>query len=164
MSGVMHKERVEEKGKSPHTPLKEKEGEKETAYPSPFPIAGARVQAQGEGKGKVDFGKSNSFALALSYGVSLRVDDETIRYSDTPSVELALATLRIPRINTENGRTYNNARLLRKVREQIGDDVFREVLIQQLHENDCDGEPRSRAAAFMAKLYAVRDEMKGGAA
>ena len=27
--GVMHKERGEEKGKSPHTPLKEKEGQKE---------------------------------------------------------------------------------------------------------------------------------------
>ena len=164
---VMHKERGEKEETSPLHPPKGEKGEKEI-LPSPSPFhhagAGAREGARGEGKGKVDFRQSDSsVAIPLRRGVALRVDDETIRYSETDSVVLALAALRLPRIAEYRGRTYNNARLLRKVLHQIGDEVFREVLIQQLHENDCDGEPRSRAAAFMAKLYAVRDEMlKGG--
>ena len=163
--GVMHKERGEEKGKSPHTPLKEKEGQKEiSATPNPTQHAGARVRAQGMGMGLVDFRQSDSFSLPVRQGVSLRIDDETIRYSQADSVELAMATLMLKRIDSYKGRSYNTPRVLRKVLHQIGDEVFREVLIQQLHENRCDGEPRSRAAAFMAKLYAVRDELKGGAA
>ena len=163
--GVMHKERGEEKGKSPHSPLKEKEGQKEiSATPNPTQHAGARVRAQGMGLGLVDFRQSDSFSLPVRPGVSLRIDDETIRYSQADSVELAMAALRLKRIDSYKGRTYHTPRVLRKVLHQIGDEVFREVLIQQLHENRCDGEPRSRAAAFMAKLYAVRDELKGGAA
>ena len=163
--GVMHKERGEEKGKSPHSPLKEKEGQKEiSATPNPTQHAGARVRAQGMGMGLVDFRQSDSFSLPVRPGVSLRIDDETIRYSQADSVELAMATLMLKRIDSYKGRSYNTPRVLRKVLHQIGDEVFREVLIQQLHENRCDGEPRSRAAAFMAKLYAVRDELKGGAA
>ena len=67
---VVNKERGEEKGKSPHSPLKEKEGEKEI-YPSPFPRAGAREGAgcrKGKGEGKVD--------------------DGTISHSETDSVTL----------------------------------------------------------------------------
>ena len=43
-SEVMHKERDKEKGKSPHTPLKEKETEKET-FPNPYPKQRARTCA-----------------------------------------------------------------------------------------------------------------------
>ena len=163
--GVMHKERGEEKGKSPHSPLKEKEGQKEiSATPNPTHHAGARVRAQGMGVGMVDLRQSDSFPLPVRPGVSLRIDDEEVRYSQADSIELAMAALRLKRIDSYKGRTYHTPRILRKVLHQIGDEVFREVLIQQLHENRCDGEPRSRAAAFMAKLYAVRDELKGGAA
>ena len=163
--GVVHKERGEEQGTSPHSPLKEKEGQKEiSATPNPTLHAGARVQAQGMGVGRVDFRQSDSFSVPVRPGVSLRIDDEEVRYSQADSVELAMAALRLRRIDSHKGRTYHTPRVLRKVLHQIGDEVFREVLIQQLHENRCDGEPRSRAAAFMAKLYAVRDELKGGAA
>ena len=73
----------------------------------------------------------------------------------------------MPQISTVKGISYNNPRIMRKLRNEIGDATFREVLIRQWHENASDGEPRSRTAAFMAKLFALRHEIrnaKGGAA
>ena len=99
--------------------------------------------------------------------VTIHVNDEFIRYSDCDSVEMAMSILRLPQISVVKGISYNNPRIMRKLRNEIGDATFREVLIQQWHENASDGEPRSRTATFMAKLFAVRQEirsMKGGAA
>ena len=169
--GVMHKERGEEKGKSPHTPLKEKEGQKEISpVPAPVLRAGARTRTQGEplgsgsGTGSVDVLNTS---VEIRPRVTIHVNDEFVRYSDCDSVEMAMSILRLPQISTVKGISYNNPRIMRKLRNEIGDATFREVLIQQWHENASDGEPRSRTAAFMAKLFALRQEirnMKGGAA
>lgn len=170
---VVHKERGKEKGKSPHTPLKEKESQKEISpSPSPYPspreraCAGAQGEPSGKGKGqgKVDI---LDRSIEIRPRVTIHVNDEYIRYSECDSVEIAMAILRLPKIETYKGMTFNNPRILRKIRSQIGDEIFKELIIRQWHENAIDGEPRNRAAAFMAKLYAVRDEIaaaKGGAA
>ena len=174
MNRVMHKERGKEKGKSPCNPLKEKESQKEISpspSPSPYPRERACAGAQGEpsgkgkGQGKVDI---LDRSIEIRPRVTIHVNDEYIRYSECDSVEIAMAILRLPKIETYKGMTFNNPRILRKIRSQIGDETFRELIIQQWRENCTDGEPRNRAAAFMAKLYAVRDEIrkerKGGAA
>ncbi len=164
--GVVHKERGEEKGKPPYNPLKEKEREKEiSSFPSPSPISSpSRAKPHGEGEGKVDVDRScngEGKVLRLRRG---EVDD-FIRYSERDSVEIALALLKIPRLAAANGRSYNNPRIMRSIRKTIGDDVFREAIVQQWHENDTDGAPRSAAAAFMAKLNALKADMvEGGAA
>ena len=91
--------------------------------------------------------------------------DDFIRYSERDSVEIALALLKIPRLAAANGRSYNNPRIMRSICRIIGDDVFREAIVRQWHENDMDGAPRSAAAAFMAKLNALKaDVLEGGAA
>lgn len=184
---VMHKERGKEKGKSPHTPLKEKESQKEiSAVPVPVQHAGAGARAQvepnraGSGSGSVglrqnDFGagSANGVSMQIRPGTFFRVTPDFIldgRMSDgrrNDAVQVALLVLHIPQCSEHrNGRRYNNARLFRWVMETIGEDNFRQVVYQQWRENAIDGEPRNRAAAFMAKLYAVRDEIsaaKGGA-
>ena len=159
---VVNKERGEEKGKSPHSPLKEKEGEKEIyPSPSPSPRAGAREGAgcrKGKGEGKGDaFDRS----IEIRPRAVIHVNDGFILNSECDSVEMALAILRIPQTAMYRGKAYNNPRIMRTIRNEIGDDVFREVLVRQWHENCSDGEPRSRAAAFMAKLNAVRDGIHG---
>ena len=161
--GAVHKERGEETGKSPHSPLKEKEGQKEI-FPVPAPVlrAGARTRTQGEplgsgsGTGSVDVLNTS---VEIRPRVTIHVNDEFVRYSDCDSVEMAMSILRLPQISTVKGISYNNPRIMRKLRN--------EMLIQQWHENASDGEPRSRTAAFMAKLFALRHEIrnaKGGAA
>ena len=181
---VADKERGEEKGKSPYNPLKEKEGQKEiSAVPEPVPVhhAGAHVRAQedrapsrppiGTGTGTVgfrqDFGTGTG-SVEIRPGVTFRLESFHIldgRREDgtrNDPVSVALVALRLPKIATyPDGRSYNNARLMRWYLKQIGEDAFRELLHQQWRENAVDGDPHSRAAAFMAKLYAVRDELKG---
>ncbi len=155
---------VKERGKGneripPSPPYREKGSQKETASPYPFPRARMHVcaQAQGsaaptparvrEGKGKV---------------ISADEMDGFIMHDRHDSVQIAMIALRIPRINYDaNGRRYNNPRIMRAVRGEIGDGVFRELICQQWHENRSDGRPRDFAAAFMAKLYAKRDEIRG---
>ena len=58
--GVVHKERGEEKGKSPYNPLKGKEREKEIfSFPSPSPISSpSRTCPHVEGEGKADVDRS----------------------------------------------------------------------------------------------------------
>ena len=71
-------------------------------------------------------------------------------------VQVTLLALRIPPAGPgANGEPYNNARIMRWYLRQIGDENFRELAYRQWRENAVDGEPRSRAAAFMAKLYAA---------
>ena len=71
-------------------------------------------------------------------------------------VQVTLLALGIPPAGTgANGEPYNNARIMRWYLRQIGDESFRELAYRQWRENVVDGEPRSRAAAFMAKLYAA---------
>ena len=80
-------------------------------------------------------------------------------------VQVAMLTLRIPRISTDaNGREYNNARIMRWALVRIGEEAFRELVYQQWRENEIDGLPRSTAAAFMAKLNRLAHSGKGGAA
>ena len=183
--GVMHKERGEEKGKSPHTPLKGKEGQKEiSAVPESVPVhhAGARTHEEphgtGAGAGSVGL-RQNNFGTGTANGVSMQIRPGTY-FRVTPDfildghmsdgrrndpVQVALLVLGIPQCSVHpNGRRYNNARIMRWYLRQIGEENFRQIVYQQWRENAIDGEPRSRAAAFMAKLYAVRDELKGGAA
>ena len=77
-------------------------------------------------------------------------------------VQIALFALRIPqRFTDANGKTYNHARIMRSYVRRIGEDAFRQLAYRQWRENAVDGEPRSRAAAFMAKLW---NAWKGGAA
>ena len=72
-------------------------------------------------------------------------------------VQVAMLTLRIPRISTDaNGREYNNARIMRRALASIGEEAFRELVYMQWRENEIDGLPRSTAAAFQAKLNAAR--------
>ena len=77
-------------------------------------------------------------------------------------VQIALLALRIPQQFADaNGKTYNHARIMRSYVRRIGEDAFRQLAYRQWRENVVDGEPRSRAAAFMAKLW---NAWKGGAA
>ena len=165
-----NKERATEKGKSPRTPLKEKDSEKEI-LPSPPPspsITPARAPAQGEpvrtGTGSVGFRQDLRAGTARA-AASCRIDREFIMDESRDAVQIALVALNIPKITAVNGRTYNNPRLMRWLIPQVGgEDAFRELVYEQWRENMIDGRPRSCAAAFMAKLYAVRDAMRGGAA
>lgn len=77
-------------------------------------------------------------------------------------VQTALLVLRVPTIDTVNGVTYNNARIWRSILHDIGERAFRDALYRQYRENDIDGNPRSRAATFQAKLNALKYG-KGGA-
>ena len=64
-----------------------------------------------------------------------------------------------------DGRTYNNARLMRWFLRRTGDEeAFRELVYRQWRENLVDGWPRSTTAAFQAKLSAAVSATKGGAA
>ena len=187
---VMHKERGKEKGKSPYNPLKEKESQKEiSAVPAPVPVhhagAGACARAKPDGAGAGSVGlRQNNFGAGAASGVSVQIRPGTY-FRVTPDfildgcmsdgrrndpVQVALLVLGIPQCSEHpNGRWYNNARIFRWIIPQIGgEENFRQVVYEQWRENAIDGNPRNRAAAFMAKLYAVRDEIrkerKGGEA
>ena len=176
--GVMHKERGEEKGKSPHTPQKEKEGQKEISAASDSVFACGRARGRKAETETVDFhpemkAETVRRAVEIRPNVSIVVTPEMILdgyrrngHRNDP-VAVAMFALGIPRSSgmRRNGIPYTNAGLLRWLIPQVGgEDAFRQIVYQQWRENAIDGEPRSRAAAFMAKLYAVRDELKGGAA
>ena len=176
--GVGGKERGEEKGKSPHTPQKEKEGQKEISAVSVSASTGGRARGGKAEPEPVDFhpemkAETVRRSVEIRPKVSIVVTPEMIldgyrrdgRRNDP--VAVAMFALGIPRSSgmRRNGIPYTNAGLLRWLIPQVGgEDAFRQIVYQQWRENAIDGEPRSRAAAFMAKLYAVRDELKGGAA
>ena len=84
-------------------------------------------------------------------------------------VQMAMVALRIPKTSQDrDGRTYNNARLMRGAVSRFGEEAFRETVYRQWRENEVDGYPRSTAAAFQAKLnrlaYGGEDGDEGGAA
>ena len=116
---------------------------------------------EGEGKGEVDvrqfFGKGEGEADGpLAY--------EDIMDTRRDAVGLALAALRIPRVNVRDGKLFNNARILRWTLARVGETAFRETLWRQLRENETDGLPRCAAAAFQDKLNTLMFGPKGGAA
>ena len=175
--GVMNKERDKEKGKSPHTPLKEKETEKET-FPEPVPEHRARTCAHtcasacvgaGAGAGaraREEASRSGSGAVDIRHGSSgagsanrVKIDRDFIMDPAYDAVQVALLVLHIP----ETTPGYNNARLMRWALRNIGEEEFRDLVYRQWRENALDGSARNAAAAFQAKLnYAVFGP-KGGA-
>ena len=76
-----------------------------------------------------------------------------------------MRALNIPHTNVWNGKEYNNAALMRWLIPQIGgEDVFRQLVLQQWRENCVDSTPKNYAGVFFAKLYKERDAMNGGVA
>ena len=149
-----------EKEKSPHTPLKEKE-----ISPAPVPDHHARMRACvrvreesfGTGSGSVDV-LGNASSSGSGTASRIKIDRDFILYGEYDPVSIAMQVLGIAKISTtENGKEYNNARLMRWAIRFIGEEWFREVVYQQWCENRCDGKPRNTAAAFQAKLYAAKD-------
>ena len=156
---VVNKEREGEKGKSPYNSLKEKGKEKEiSTFPSPYPSPKSSpfpspCELHGEGKGKVDIVNQGK---REGKGKAVRVDADFILYSQYDPVQTAIIVLRIPQVFTDGAKRYNNARIMRSILRIIGEDAFRQLVYQQWRENGIDGEPRSRAATFMAKLNAAK--------
>ena len=164
---VMHKERDKEKGKSPHTPLKEKETEKET-FPEPVPEhrartcartcagAGAREGASRSGSGAVDIHQGISGAGSAN---RVKIDRDFIMDPTYDAVQVALLVLHIP----ETTPGYNNARMMRWALRIVGEEEFRDLVYRQWRENALDGSARNPAAAFQAKLNSAVFGPKGGA-
>ena len=174
-----NKERETEKGKSPCTPFKEKDKGKEFP-PSPAHTP-ARAYAQGEqeqdkqeqvGLGhvlkqeqdkqeQVGLGHVSKQEQEQSY--TGRIDYNFVMDPRRDPVQMAMIALNIPATHLWNGKVYTHAGLIRWLIPQIGGEgAFRELVYQQLCENETDGDPRSYAAVFFAKLYARRDAMRGG--
>ena len=167
---VMNKERDKEKGKSPHTPLKEKETEKET-FPEPVPEHRARACARtcaGAGAGacaREGASRSGSGAVDIRHGSSgsgsanhVKIDRDFIMDPAYDAVQVALLVLHIP----ETTPGYNNARIMRWALRNIGEEEFRDLVYRQWRENTLDGSARNPAAAFQAKLNCAVFGPKGG--
>ena len=170
---VMNKERDKEKGKSPHTPLKEKETEKET-FPEPVPEHRARACARtcaGAGAGasaraREGAYRSGSGAVDIRQGISgagsanrVKIDRDFIMDPTYDAVQVALLVLHIP----ETTPGYNNARMMRWALRIVGEEEFRDLVYRQWRENALDGSARNPAAAFQAKLNSAVFGPKGGA-
>ena len=165
---VVHKERDKEKGKSPHTPLKEKETEKET-FPEPVPEHRARACARtcaGAGaRAREGAYRSGSGAVDIRHGISgagsanrVKIDRDFIMDPTYDAVQVALLVLHIP----ETTPGYNNARIMRWALRNIGEEEFRDLVYRQWRENALDGSARNPAAAFQAKLNCAVFGPKGG--
>jgi hypothetical protein len=160
---VINKERDKEKGKSPHTPLKEKETEKET-FPEPVPEHHARAGARSRtregafrsGSGAVDIRQRISGAGSAN---RVRIDRDFIMDPAHDAVQIALLVLRIPEVTPP----YNNARMMRWALRIIGEEEFRDLVYRQWRENSLDGSAKNAAAAFQAKLNCAVFGPKGGA-
>ena len=139
----------------PHTPFKE------IPYPNPNGKGKGQGQdaraceASRQGEGQVGFRQMRGKG-------KVRIDRELFFTPLFDPVQIALVGLRIPqRFTDANGKTYNHASIMRSYVRRIGEDAFRQLAYQQWRENVIDGEPRSRAATFMTKLW---NAWKGGAA
>ena len=160
---AVNKERETEKGKSPCTPFKEKDKGKEIP---PAPVCTpARAYAQGEQEQdkqeQVGLGHVSKQEQEQSY--TGRIDYNFVMDPRRDPVQMAMIALNIPATHLWNGKVYTHAGLIRWLIPQIGGEgAFRELVYQQLCENETDGDPRSYAAVFFAKLYARRDAMRGG--
>ena len=140
---------------------RERERERERPLPKPSPAT------SGQGQGEVDFrlciGQGEGQGQAQP--VRRRIDRDLIMDPAHDLVQVALLVLRIPKaVTMPDGRTYNNARIMRWALVRIGEREFRELVYMQWRENEIDGLPRSTAAAFMAKLNRLAHSGKGGAA
>jgi hypothetical protein len=132
----------------PHTPFKENRTRTGSGTGSGTGAC-AREEPHGSGAGTVGFRQANGTG---SGGV--KVDRDLFFDPLYDPVQIALFALGLPRTSTcENGKSYNNARIMRSYVRRIGEDAFRQLAYRQWRENAVDGEPRSRAAAFMAKLW-----------
>ena len=171
---AVNKERETEKGKSPHTPLKEKEKGKE--FPPAPAYAPARAFAQGgpkkqgqeqEQEQKQIKQKQVGFrhVLEQEQRFTRRIDYRFIMDPRRDPVQMAMFTLNIPATHLWNGKVYTHEGLMRWLIPQIGGErAFRELVYQQWCENDKDNMPDSYAAVFFAKLYKRRKELRGGVA
>ena len=163
----------------PCIPLKEKGEEKEISTVSVSDSARACAYAQGSASPKQSHLKAESEPVDIGNRVLRpdrrrreKVDADFILYgfredgTRNDPVQVAMVALKIPKQSgtRPNGTPYSNPGLFRYVIRIIGEECFRRLAYQQWRENGIDGEPNSRAAAFMAKLYAAKDELKGGAA
>ena len=132
----------------PHTPFKENRTRTGSGTGAGTGAC-AREEPHGSGAGTVGFRHTNGTG---SGGV--KVDRDLFFDPLYDPVQIALFALRIPqRFTDANGKTYNHARIMRSYVRRIGEDAFRQLAYRQWRENAVDGEPRSRAAAFMAKLW-----------
>ena len=133
----------------PHTPFKE------------IPYPNGKGKGEGKGKGKdaracEDTSKGKGQVGFRQMGGKGKVSIDRNLFFDPlyDPVQIALFALGLPRTSTcENGKSYNNAKIMRSYVRRIGEDAFRQLAYRQWRENAIDGEPRSRAAAFMAKLW-----------
>ena len=115
----------------------------------------AREEPTGSDSGPVDLRQTN-----LSSGSAL-INHDFIFDERYDPVQIALVALQIPRSITWCGKTYNYPRIMRWYLRYIDETLFRQLAYKQWRENTIDGEPRSRAATFMAKLWKA---WKGGEA
>ena len=127
----------------PHTPFKENRTRTGSGSGSG---TGARA-CEASRSGSVGFRQKNGSG-------SVRICRDLFFDPLYDPVQITLLALRLPQRSTaESGKTYNNARIMRSYVRRIGEDAFRQLAYQQWRENAVDGEPRSRAAAFMSKLW-----------
>ena len=173
--------RGQERGKEketfpPITPYREKESQKENLpIPIPFmerererererPLPKPSPTHSGKGQEKVDLRRFPGQGEGKAQSVRHRIDRDLIMDPTHDPVQVALLVLRIPKtVTAPDGRTYNNARILRWALVRIGEEAFRELVYRQWRENEIDGLPRSSAAAFMAKLNREMYAENGGA-
>ena len=131
----------------------------------PYPNPNGKGKGQGEGQGQGQGARACEASRQGQVGIRqtngqgkgrVRIDRNLFFDPLYDPVQIALLALGIPQRHTaSNGKTYNHARIMRWYLRQIGEENFRELAYRQWRENVVDGEPRSRAAAFMAKLYAA---------
>ena len=177
----MNRPEKEKENFPPAPPIEKKEKALKATFPFPFKGEG---EGTGEGEGRQSLQKGEGEVAFRPCGFKgkgeaprrkVRVDARFILNGDmgggrrNDPVQMAMVALRIPKtVATPDGRTYNNARIMRKFLQAIGEEAFRETVYRQWRENEVDGYPRSTAAAFMAKLnrlaYGGEDGDEGGAA
>ena len=132
----------------PHTPFKENRTRTGSGTGAGTGAC-AREEPHGSCAGTVGFRQANGTGPG-----GAKVDRDLFFDPLYDPVQIALFALGLPRTSTcENGKSYNNARIMRSYVRRIGEDAFRQLAYRQWRENAIDGEPRSRAAAFMAKLW-----------
>ena len=152
--------------------------EKETFPPTPpyrekepYPNPNGKGKGEGKGSGKDAHaceaprkGKGEVGVRQMDGKGKVRISRDLFFDPRYDPVQVALFALGIPqRFTCADGKTYNHARIMRWYIRRMGEGAFRELAYRQWRENSVDGEPRSRAATFMAKLYAAVFG-KGGAA
>lgn len=166
MNGVMNKESGKEKEIPPSPPIGKERPKENSPYPNPYitraregsdSVSGSAPAAYGSGSGTVDFRQmkgSGSASRRVTVDAKFILEGDIGDGRRNDPVQMAKYALNIPATSTgENGKTYNNARIMRHYVMLIGERAFRELVYQQWRENVIDGLPHSTVAAFMSKLY-----------